>query len=168
VPSTRFELLSVSFIEREQPRAAVRRLSHFQRGIFTMKNLMMVTAAVLLLSSAQARADFLADSIYKVSANALRNATRNGRPVAMNDSRALQVVLDSSWRSCLKDQIEWVDSCVRIALNAPAPLARPPQTQKDVQPLVDRCERGGGRSRSWRLTSKTGPSSRRHIPDEHP
>jgi hypothetical protein len=106
-----------------------------------MKNLMMVTAAVLLLSSAQARADFLADCIYQVSANTLRNATRNGQPVAMNYSRALQGGLDSSWRSCLKDQIEWVDSCVRIALSAPGPLARLPQTRKDVQPLVDRCER---------------------------
>ena len=134
-------LLSVSFIEREQRRAAVGRLSHFQRGIFTMKNLMMVTAAVLLLSSAQARADFLADCIYQVSANTLRNATRNGQPVSMNYSRALQGVHDSSWRSCLKDQIEWVDSCVRIALSAPGPLASP--ADPEGRPASGRSVRAG-------------------------
>jgi len=39
------------------------------------------------------------------------------------------------------DRTEWVDSCVRTALRAPELLLRPPQTEKDTKPLIDRCER---------------------------
>jgi hypothetical protein len=104
-----------------------------------MKYLMMVTSAALLVAS-QAQAEFLSCAYFE-AASILRNSTRNGLPSDVNDPRVLQGILNGSRGRCAMDRDEWVDSCVRTALRTPALLRRPPQTDKDTQPLIDRCER---------------------------
>ena len=104
-----------------------------------MKNLMIMTSAALLVAS-QAQAEFLSCA-YFAAASILRNSERNGLPFDVNDPRVLQGLLNGSRARCAMDHIEWVDSCVRTGLRAPGSLRRPPQTEKDVQPLIDRCER---------------------------
>jgi len=104
-----------------------------------MNNLMMVTSAALLMAS-QAQAEFLSCAYFE-AASILRNSTRNGLPSDVNDPRVLQGFLNGSRVRCAMDRAEWVDSCVRTALRAPELLLRPPQTEKDTKPLIDRCER---------------------------
>jgi hypothetical protein len=104
-----------------------------------MNNLMMVTSAALLMAS-QAQAEFLSCAYFE-AASILRNSTRNGLPSDVNDPRVLQGFLNGSRVRCAMDRDEWVDSCVRTALRTPALLLRPPQTEKDTKPLIDRCER---------------------------
>src|SRR5262245_46658310 len=99
-----------------------------------MNNLKMVTSAALLVAS-QAEAEFL-NCAYFEAASILRNSERNGLPSDVNDPRVLQGLLDGSRARCAMDRIEWVDSCVRTGLRAPGSLRRPPQTEKDVQPLI--------------------------------
>jgi hypothetical protein len=104
-----------------------------------MKNLMMVTSAALLVAS-QAQAEFLRCASSE-AASILRNSERNGLPSDVNDPSVLQGFLNGSRVRCARDRDEWVDSCVRTALRTPALLLRPPQTDKDTKPLIDRCER---------------------------
>src|SRR6267154_184193 len=114
--------------------------SPFAKGeIFTMNNLMMVTSAALLMAS-QAQAEFLSCAYFE-AASILRNSTRNGLPSDVNDPRVLQGFLNGSRVRCAMDRDEWVDSCVRTALRTSVMLLRPPQTEKDTKPLIDRCER---------------------------
>jgi hypothetical protein len=107
-------------------------------GIVTMKNLMILTSAALLVAS-QAQAEFLSCA-YSEAAKILRNSTRNGLPSDVNDPRVFRGFLNGSRVRCAMDRDEWVDSCVRTALRTPALLLRPPQTEKDTKPLIDRCE----------------------------
>jgi hypothetical protein len=103
-------------------------------GIVTMKNLMILTSAALLVAS-QAQAEFLSCA-YSEAAKIVRNSTRNGLPSDVNDPRVFRGFLNGSRVRCAMDRDERVDSCVRT----PALLLRPPQTEKDTKPLIDRCE----------------------------
>jgi hypothetical protein len=134
-----------------------------------MKNLMIATSTALLMAS-QAQAEFLSCAYFE-AASIFRNSTRNGLPSDVNDPRVLQGFLDGSRIRCAMDREEWIDSCVRTALRAPELLRRPPQTEKDTKPLIDRCERNAAEAAKAvfeKLRTNVRNGSIEPRPVEHP